>query len=43
LKLNKGGNFKSARMIFPSSLNETLVNLEKLKINKFHIDEDKKE
>ena len=43
LKLNKGGNFKSARMIFPSSLNETLVNLEKLRINKFHINEDKKE
>jgi hypothetical protein len=43
LKLNRGGNFKSARMIFPSSLNETLVNLEKLRINKFHINEDKKE
>ena len=43
LKLNRGGNFKSARMIFPSSLNETLVNLEKLRIIKFHINEDKKE
>ena len=43
LKLSKGGNFKSARMIFPSSLNETLVNLEKLRINKFHINENKKE
>ena len=43
LKLSKGGNFKSARMIFPSSLNETMVNLEKLRINKLHIDMDKKE
>ena len=43
LKLNRGGNFKSARMIFPSSLNETMVNLEKLRINKFHINENKKD
>lgn len=33
LKLNKGGA-KSARIVFPSSLNETMVNLEKLRINK---------
>ena len=32
IKLNKGGNFKSM-MVFPSSLNQTLVNLEKLKRN----------
>ena len=43
LKLSKGGNFKSARMIFPSSLNETMVNLEKLRINKFYINESKKD
>ena len=43
LNLSKGGSFKSARMIFPSSLNETMVNLEKLRINKLHIDMDKKE
>ena len=30
LKLNKGGNFKST-MVFPSSLNETMVNLSKLR------------
>jgi hypothetical protein len=33
LKLNRGGA-KSARVVFPSSLNETMVNLEKLRINK---------
>jgi len=33
LKLNRGGA-KSARIVFPSSLNETMVNLEKLRINK---------
>ena len=43
LNLSKGRSFKSARMIFPSSLNETMVNLEKLRINKLHIDMDKKE
>ena len=43
LNLGKGGKFKSARMIFPSSLNETMVNLEKLRINKLHIDMEKKE
>ena len=37
IKLNKGGNFKSM-MVFPSSLNETMVNLEKLRSNKLHID-----
>ena len=41
LNLSKGRSFKSARMIFPSSLNETMVNLEKLRINKLHIDMDK--
>ena len=43
LKLNKGGNFKSTMMVFPSSLNETMVNLEKLRNNKLHIDINKKE
>ena len=33
MKLNRGGA-KSARVVFPSSLNETMVNLEKLRINK---------
>ena len=43
LKLNKGGNFKSTMMVFPSSLNETMVNLEKLRSNKLHVDINKKE
>ena len=43
LKLNKRGNFKSTMMVFPSSLNETMVNLEKLKSNKLHVDINKKE
>ena len=43
LRLNKGGNFKSTMMVFPSSLNETMVNLEKLRSNKLHIDINKKE
>ena len=43
LRLNKGGNFKSTMMVFPSSLNETMVNLEKLRSNKLHIDMEKKE
>ena len=43
LRLNKGGNFKSTMMVFPSSLNETMVNLEKLRNNKLHIDINKKE
>ena len=34
LKLNKSGHFKTM-MVFPSSLNETMVNLEKLRNNKF--------
>ena len=43
LRLNKGGNFKSTMMVFPSSLNETMVNLEKLRNNKLHVDINKKE
>jgi hypothetical protein len=43
LKLNKGGNFKSTMMVFPSSLNETMVNLEKLRSNKLHVDIENKE
>ena len=43
LRLNKGGNFKSTMMVFPSSLNETMVNLEKLRSNKLHVDINKKE
>ena len=43
IKLNKGGNFKSTMMVFPSSLNETMVNLEKLRNNKLHVDINKKD
>ena len=43
LKLSKGGNFKSTMMVFPSSLNETMVNLEKLRSNKLHVDINKKD
>jgi hypothetical protein len=30
-------------MVFPSSLNETMVNIEKLRSNKLHVDINKKE
>ena len=35
LRLNQGGHFKTM-MVFPSSLNETMVNLEKLRNNRWH-------
>ena len=43
LKFNKKGNINSTMMVFPSSLNETMVNLEKLRCNKLHVDISKKE
>jgi len=41
LKLNSG-NFNGNKIIFPSSLNETMVNLEKLRSNRIKIDMIKK-